>query len=204
MGYLLAGCEVDGVDINPQPDYPGTRFIQEDAISYVHGWGARYDLIHASPPCQRDCTLSLGTNAELRDQYPDLVKPTLDVLERIARRFVIEQPPGDATKVIRRDIQLCGEMFGLKVIRHRNFMLGGWGVPQPEHYPHRGRVAGMRHGVWYEGPYFAVYGRGGGKGSIAQWQDAMGVEWSGSRRGLAEAIPPAYTKWIGDQFMSII
>jgi DNA (cytosine-5)-methyltransferase 1 len=101
---------------------------------------------------------------------------------------------------IRRDLVLCGEMFGLSVIRHRFFELGGWTADRPEHRKHRGRVAGMRHGEWFTGPYFAVYGDGGGKGSVAQWQEAMGIDWTDVRKEIAEAIPPAYTEFIGHRF----
>src|SRR5690606_41019357 len=84
---------------------------------------------------------------------------------------VIENVEG---AMMRRDMVLCGEMFGLAVIRHRYFELGGWSAQAPDHKEHRGRVSGYRHGVWYDGPYFAVYGAGGGKGSVQQWQEAMG------------------------------
>lgn len=195
MGYHRAGFEVVGVDINPQPDYPFT-FIQADALDCTRFTFADVVLTHASPPCQFGAAISKGTNARLRHQYPDLYPQALRMLERSGKPFVIENP--DA----RPDVVLCGEMFGLKVIRHRNFELGGWTAPPPEHKPHRGRVAGMRHGRWYEGPYFAVYGAGGGKGTVAQWQDAMDIHWTSVRKSIAEAIPPAYTEWVGRQFIS--
>ena len=102
---------------------------------------------------------------------------------------------------LRRDLTLCGEMFGLDVIRHRYFELGGWWTPPRSHMAHRGRVAGWRHGEYFDGPYFAVYGDGGGKGTVAQWQTAMGIDWTDDRRELAEAIPPAYTEHIGRQLL---
>ena len=108
--------------------------------------------------------------------------------------YVIENPAA------RPDVVLCGEMFGLKVIRHRNFELGGWKAEAPTHVAHRGRVAGMRHGEWFTGPYFAVYGNGGGKGTVTQWQDAMGIDWTDNRKSIAEAIPPAYTGYLGRIF----
>jgi len=103
---------------------------------------------------------------------------------------------------LRRDLTLCGEMFGLGVIRHRYFEVTGFEVTQPQHRKHRGRVAGYRHGEWFDGPYFAVYGDGGGKGTVAQWQQAMGIDWTDVRKEIAEAIPPSYAEFVGRQLMA--
>ena len=54
------------------------------------------------------------------------------------------------------------------------------------------------------GPYVAVYGEGGGKGSVPQWQAAMGIDWTSDRRSIAEAIPPAYTEHIGRQLIEYL
>jgi hypothetical protein len=62
----------------------------------------------------------------------------------------------------------------------------------------------MRHGEWFEGPYFAVYGEGGGKGTVAQWQAAMGIGWTDVRKEIAEAIPPAYARYLGEQALGLI
>jgi hypothetical protein len=202
-GYQQAGFHVTGVDLTPQPRYCGNEFIQGDAIEFIKAHGSEYDLIHAGPPCQHDCTLTAGTNRG-KFTYPDLLEPTREALESTGRPYVIEQPPGRASKRMRVDVTLCGEMFGLAVIRHRNFELGGWSVARPKHKPHRGRVAGMRHGQWFTGPYFAVYGEGGGKGTVAQWQAAMGIGWTDVRREIAEAIPPAYGRWLGGQFAALL
>ena len=43
---------------------------------------------------------------------------------------------------------------------------------------------------------------GGGKGTVAEWQQAMGIDWTDSRVELAEAIPPAYTSDIGAQLLA--
>jgi hypothetical protein len=96
-------------------------------------------------------------------------------------------------------LMLCGEMFGLAVIRHRIFESPwAYAIEQPRHVKHRGRVAGMRHGEWFEGPYFQVYGEGGGKGTVAQWRQAMSIDWTWNRKSIAEAIPPAYMEYIGN------
>lgn len=192
MGYHRAGFDVIGVDRAPQPDYP-FEFVQDDALAFLMGTRG-WDAVHASPPCQRNAAITKGTNAHLRDSYPDLYPPICMALAASRKPYVIENPSAR-----RADLILCGEMFGLAVLRHRRFELGNWAAMAPPHPRHRGRVAGMRHGEWFAGPYFAVYGAGGGKGTVEQWQEAMGMDWTSRRRSIAEAIPPAYTEFIGEQ-----
>ena len=198
MGYHRAGFDVVGVDINPQPDYP-FEFRQGDALDYLTEHGHEFDARHASPPCQASCTLTKGTNKGRK--YLDLIPSIREALESFDGPSIIENVQGAD---IRRDLTLCGEMFGLGVIRHRYFELSGFLAPQPKHRKHRGRVAGYRHGQWYEGPYFAVYGEGGGKGTVPEWQAAMGIDWTDDRKRIAEAIPPAFTQWIGAQLLDVL
>jgi site-specific DNA-cytosine methylase len=194
MGYHRAGFDVVGVDIEPQPDYP-FEFQRADALEFLVEHGHEFDAVHASPPCRDHTALTsrVGTNGT-----GWLLAATRDILIRLPQLSVIENVQGAP---MRRDLTLCGEMFGLGVIRHRWFELGGWSMGQPEHKPHRGRVSGMRHGQWFDGPYFQVYGDGGGKGSVADWQRAMGIDWMTRREDLANAVPPAYTELIGEHMM---
>lgn len=198
MGYMDAGFDVTGVDIEPQPDYPGT-FIQADAITFLAQHGHAYDAIHASPPCQASSALTKGTNKGR--EYLNLIPATRALLALHQVPTVIENVQGSD---LRRDLTLCGEMFGLGVIRHRYFELSGFPFITTPHKPHRGRVAGWRHGEWFDGPYFAVYGEGGGKGTVKQWQEAMGIPWTDNRKSIAEAIPPAYSRFIGGQIMQYL
>jgi hypothetical protein len=196
VGYDRAGfTEIVGVDNRPMPNYP-YQFYQADAIRFVKDYGFQFDFIHASPPCQASCALTKGTNAG-KFEYIDMIAETREALEATGRPYVIENVQ---TADLRRDLTLCGEMFGLGVIRHRWFEMN-WPVVQPEHIEHRGRVAGYRHGQWYDGPYFAVYGKGGGKGTVAQWQNAMDMHWTNVRKEIAEALPPAYCEYIGRQWL---
>jgi hypothetical protein len=194
---------VTGIDIVDRPSYPH-RFVQADAVQFIREHGHEYDLIHASPPCQAKCALTVGTNASRGwgSEHTDLVAETRAALEAVGRPYVIEQPDGRAP--IRRDLALCGEMFGLGVLRHRNFELGGWSMPQPAHLKHRGRVRGWRHGQYFDGPYVAAYGKGGGKATISEMQAAMGIDWTGAHEELTEAIPPAYTELIGRHALAIL
>lgn len=197
MGYHLAGFDVVGVDVRPQPNYPFT-FHQGDALAFVAEHGHTFDLIHGSWPCQHHTALTKGTNKGRRT-YADLIPAGRVAMAATGRPFVIENVPGST---VRRDLTLCGEMFGLGVTRHRYFEIHGFPVMQTPHPKHRGRVRGWRHGAYHDGPYLAVYGNGGGKGTVTEWQAAMGIDWTDSRREIAEAIPPAYTRHVAEWFLT--
>ncbi|WP_063042283.1 MULTISPECIES: DNA cytosine methyltransferase [Nocardia] len=205
VGYNRSGFdEIVGVDIVGQPRYQ-FDFVQGDAIEFIRRYGHEFDFIHASPPCQASTTLTKGTNkkrnTEIGREHPQLIPQTREALEATGRPYVIENV---SSAPIRRDLMLCGEMFGLAVIRHRIFELGGWSTPNPPHPKHRGYVRGCRHKVWRDGPYFAVHGEGGGKGTVAEWQKAMGIDWTDVRKEIAEAIPPAYSQYIGERAMEVL
>ena len=205
VGYHRAGCDVVGVDINPQPDYP-FKFIRYDAVAWLraalsieNGLGD-IAAIHASPPCQASCALIKGNQRATAGNHVDLIPQKRKLLESVGLPYVIENVQGAA---IRRDLTLCGEYFGLSVIRHRYFECS-FPVVQPIHKPHRGRVRGWRHGQYFDGPYVAVYGKGGGKASLSEAQAAMGIDWTDSLASINEAIPPAYSEYVGGQLLGVI
>lgn len=196
MGYHRAGFDtIVGWDIEPITDYP-FELIVGDITTITPDYLDQFDAVHISPPCQSQTALTKGTNKGR--EYPNLIPFARELVAAWGGPAVIENVQGSE---IRRDLVLCGEMFSLNVIRHRYFEISGFTATAPAHVPHRGRVAGYRHGSWYDGPYFAVYGDGGGKGTVGQWQDAMGIDWTRDRKNLAEAIPPAYTEYIGRQLI---
>lgn len=206
VGYHRAGFRVIGIDINPQPNYP-FEFIQADAIRVLedlvtlgHFNTFVPAVVHTSPPRQCSTALTKGTNKNNGKTYVNLIPPTRELLAQLPDDIptVIENVNGAA---LRRDLTLCGEMFGLGVLRHRHFETN-FPIAQPAHIPHRGRVRGWRHGEYFDGPYLAVYGEGGGKGTVREWQDAMGIQHTHVRKEIAEAIPPAYSKYIGEQILA--
>jgi len=201
MGYHRADFEVVGVDIEPQPHYP-FEFHQADALEYIRDHGHEFDVIHASPPCQ---AFSHATH-EARSrgvQYPDLLTPTRKLLKGIPVPYVIENVPGSPMSPT---IILCGLTFGLHVFRHRWFECSDL-IIQPEHLSHLGKQVGQG--------YFTVFGTGGGRcraggrftsghrGNKRDWSNAMGIEWM-TKAELTQAIPPAYTEYIGRQIMDRI
>ncbi len=196
MGYSRAGFdEIVGVDIAPQPNYPFT-FIQADALAFMDAMldgreDIAYDLIHASPPCQRWSPSS-------RYDHPDLLGPTREMLAIIDRPFVVENVP---QAPLRRDLQLCGSMFGLDIQRHRDFELSG--VPLI-------LAPACNHKAWSRGRPVLMAGHAGGSETNSHHQpfrnlddarDLMGMPWATRILEVTEAIPPAYTEYIGAAFL---
>jgi DNA (cytosine-5)-methyltransferase 1 len=188
-GYVMAGYEVVGVDLNPQPNYP-FHFLQADALRSLcdNGLLREFDAIHASPPCQGYSAMS-NCRPGVAAKYPRLIEPVRLALEQIGLPYVIENVPGAP---LIDPVVLCGQMFGLELYRHRLFESN---VPlkAPEHPAHV--IPASKAGHWKPGTIMSVAGHAA---PIAHARKIMGIDWC-SRDELAEAIPPAYTEWIGRQ-----
>lgn len=194
-GYRRAGFDVLGVDVRPRPRYRGDDFVQADALEYVRLMGWAFTAIHASPPCQR---YSVATPVERRDDHPDLIDAVRDALQATGRPWVIENV---RRAPLRGSLMLCGSMFGLNLVRHRYFEASGpWLSPfGPASCHHRrGMVTVTGHsGYRLLGPRPCERVRS----SVGEV--AMGIDWM-SRAELAQAIPPAYTEWIGRQLREVV
>jgi len=198
MGYCRAfgpGVYILGVDIEPQPRYP-FEFVQADALEFMRdGRGDGFDFYHASPPCQRWSSITKTAKAE--HEHPNLITPTRLCLQTTGKAYVIENVVGAP---LQNPVTLCGTMFGLKVIRHRLFETNPtiWWPPRP--CQHEMRV--IKHGrpPDREREYHGVTGHF----SDVEWAHvAMGINWKMLQGELAEAIPPAYTEWIGQQLIEL-
>ena len=192
-----------GVDITPQKRYP-FRFILGDALEYVPEHGAEYDVIHASPPCQAYSVMASLS----RGGYPDLIPQVREALRVTGKSFVIENVPGAP---LLNPFMLCGTMFGLRVIRHRLFesfpliwyppaCCNHWGnavggIEWARHKRRTGKTStpGFRDGY----THITVCGNGY---LAADGRLAMGIDWM-TKKELSQAIPPAYTEWIGGELM---
>ena len=204
MGYHRAGFEVVGVDIKPQPRYP-FEFIQADAMIFpLDG----YDVIHASPPCQAYSIASARWRTNGKN-YPDLLNETRERLITAGVPYVIENVEG-ARKRMREPFRLCGQTFRIGVVRHRLFETN-WLCLTPLHVRCSGAVQRDLVSVTGHGPpgrhYRAVTvaGHGGNSRSFAlqTWKDAMGIDWM-TRDEWTQAIPPAYTEYIGRALMQVL
>lgn len=214
VGLKQAGFNhVSGIDIYPQAEYP-FNFYCADVFNIEYELGRNpylflkeFDFIWASPPCQAYSVASQPAKAKGK-RYPDLIDKTRELLLKTERPFVLEnvrQAP------IRHDLVLDGTMFDLGVIRKRAFEIHGLEVPLI--------LGRKRVGTIMDGSYISVVGRGAG--SIRQsyraymdknglktirdaYQHAMKIDWITDLKMLAEAVPPAYAKYIGEAFLNCV
>jgi DNA (cytosine-5)-methyltransferase 1 len=205
-GYYRAGFEVTGVDLARKQLPDGTwvddaampkrypfEFIKADALEMLadREFVARFDVIHASPPCQR---YSLASKYNGRE-YPDFIPPTRSLLKATGLPWVIENVPGAP---LRPDFVLCGCMFGLGLpehdlqLRRERWFETSWrplGLVQPhQHWGYSISIAGHGTPSWVR--------RNTGHIGIALWRQVMGIDWM-TRGQLTEALPPAYTEYVG-------
>jgi DNA (cytosine-5)-methyltransferase 1 len=197
-GYQLAGFHVTGVDLAPMPHYCGDEFIQGDALTFpLDG----FDAIHASPPCQAHVQWQ-GINRKKWGSvpdHPDLIAPIRGRLAAVGVPYVIENVVGAP---LHNSVLLCGSMFGLGVRRHRLF---------------ESNIAMLRPNCQHTGDEIAVYGKLDGRRiwtrqdgnevraarTLEQAQAAMGIGWM-TWDELREAIPAAYTEFIGERLLAMV
>lgn len=194
-GYADADFEVIGVDIAPQPHYP-YEFHQADALTFpLDG----FDVIHASPPCQAYTRARYIQGRE----HPELLDITRQRLQQSGLPWVIENVQ---SAPMSQFLMLCGTHFDLKVYRHRQFESSHFLFsPGPCSHPHelmdgyvciyghhvRGRQIGKRNNNYKMYP-------------VAMGRAAMGIDWNMTQKELSQAIPPAYTRWIGKQLIEYL
>ena len=175
-------------------------------------------LLWQSWPCQEGNTQTQGTNKSRGwgKDHEQFIPRARELSDKIGIPYVIEQPSSSKKDLIRKDLTLCMDMFkgNLEppwVQKHRSFELARWpAYPSTlgrfmgpgKHPRHTGYVRGWRHGVYRDGPYVAGYGKGGGKATVAELRHAMGIDWMTELFDLQEAIPPAYSEYIGRAFLS--
>jgi DNA (cytosine-5)-methyltransferase 1 len=208
MGYYQGakdlGMEIQivGIDIEPQPNYP-FNFIEADAVEYLERFHKNYTHIHASPPCQMysNSTAKIRMNGKL---YRDNLAEIRELMIQVKKPGVIENVP---QAPMAKDLVLRGDMFGLKVLRKRHFELVNWFMMKPGLPTKKGQVKA--------GDYVSVFGNANlqtgckrlkgfeDKTIMESWKHAMGCEWMKKDRELAEAIPPAYTRYISHNFFTL-
>lgn len=196
MGLHQAGFEVTGIDIVYQKNFPwNRRLIVKDVMTVSIDYLREFDLIWASPPCQKYSIMRRGRWK--KREHPDLIEPVRKMLKESGKPYVIENVPGAP---LIDPVMLCGSMFGLEINegnqirRHRSFECS-FPARQPECRHNNLRTVN-------------VYGNSGGYSKrdgiqffkTQDWRDAMGIQWMTGKE-LSQAIPPAYSKYIAEQFL---
>jgi DNA (cytosine-5)-methyltransferase 1 len=201
VGYDRAGFDVTGVDLKPQKHYP-FKFIQADVIAALRSTLVyEFDAIHVSPPCQAYSDMAKLTKRD----YPRLIGPVRCELESIGIPYVIENVEGAP---LINPVLLCGVERGLRlgnyVLRRHRLFESNIPLFSPGCMCHKG-----------DGITMAVYGGGntykprtsrtrGGrpyKGTAEERRLIMGMPWA-TMAEINEAIPPAYSAFIGEQLMA--
>ena len=197
VGYAQAGFEVTGIDISKQKRYPFV-FIQEDVLEVLKdiNYLSQFDVIAASPPCQTHSITRNLRNAQGKStDKVDLIPQTREGLINSGKPYVIENVMGAP---LINSVVLCGSSFGLKVRRHRQFESNVKLVGSICDHKTQERPIGVYGSLRDEIPK-------GGKtaNSIEEAREAMGISWM-IWGELVEAIPPDYTKYLGDQLVEIL
>ncbi|KKL20390.1 hypothetical protein LCGC14_2455920, partial [marine sediment metagenome] len=220
MGLHRAGFEVVGVDIEPQPHYPFPfllmdaleamdRLLRGEGLTFSNGetlYLADFAAYWASPPCQR---YSAATRVNrTQDQHPDLVAAVRGRLAPYV--YVIENVVGAP---LRDPVLLCGVERGLRlgqyVLRRHRLFESNYPLTAPGCGCHQGD--GVTLGVYGGGPTEkarSLHGKnpGGGRPQKANRDQArliMGMPWA-LRYEINQAIPPAYSEYIGKQLMKVL
>ncbi len=190
MGYAQVGFEVTGIDVKKGKRYP-FNYICGDVMELQVSDLMAFDLIHASPPCQSySITRNLRIAQGKQTSKLDLIEPVRHLLKQSGKPYVIENVKGAP---LLNAVQLCGSSFGLKVRRHRLFESNCILEGSKCNHKDQGRPIGVYGSLRDEIP-------NGGKtaSTIEEAKEAMGIDWM-IWSELVEAIPPAYTKYIGEQ-----
>src|SRR4030042_3902760 len=209
-GYFLAGFDVVGVDIKPQRRYP-FEFYQADAIETLNcllmeKWRAfdqlgytLYSLsdfvaFHASPPCQASSLASKQWRLAGK-KYPQLISQLRERLLRTGKPFVIENVRGSP---LLNPVMLTAAMFGLKLKRDRYFESHCFDIPFTLS-PTAPKPVKMGRAI-RDGDILQPVGHFSG---VAYARREMQLPYR-TQEELAEALPRAYTEYIGKYLMQAV
>ena len=208
-GYKKAGFYVVGVDIVPQPNYCGDEFYQCDAIEFLKTKDlSRFDVFHASPPCQAHTKvqqLAKARNGGKYREHPDYIEAIRQIFETLEKPYIIENVSGAP---LHSPLKLSGTQFQNLYTQRQRLFESNITLKDPDCTPTKKKTPPAGWGFGDDG-FISICGSGGIQGMNSKqiplyWGFALGgIDWM-TRDELAEAIPPAYTEFIGKQIQEHI
>ena len=224
-GLIRAGFDVFGIDINKncKKNYPGIffchDFTKEDWSAvwkefyshFPHRKAKQYtvDFIWASPPCQKFSVArrqkdSKTEPVDLIDETRAFMLTYLLFLE--CHYYCIENVPGAP---IREDLVLSGPAFGLnRILRNRKFEMN-FLIKQPKIYyryvcdPVESIVVSKFMGSKNMRKRRKEAGLPPRPTKI-ETLGAMGITHNMTREEIGEAVPPAYSEYIGKRVIELL
>jgi DNA (cytosine-5)-methyltransferase 1 len=212
MGYHHAGAtHIVGHDLAAQPRFPFV-FVRGSALDLTVEYIRQFDFVHASPPCQ-----GLTEMNNDKSRHLNLIPETRALLDAAGVPYVIENVRAARAHMI-NPVSLFGTMFDLHAVdstgrrfdlsRERLFEVGGWDLSAPLDPGPRHPIANVIGGHFrVRGGDFRT-GKGTGRTVDLPGEDRralamqlMGMPWA-TMSGMSEAVPPAFTHYIGQQFLA--
>jgi len=208
VGYQRAGYHVTAIDQNKNAikRNPADEAIVGDAMEALSDLAflSQFQLVHTSPPCQA-YSITKHTHD---NEHPDLYAPVRQALVEWGGVWVIENVPGVPMPDY---LLLCGSMFDLRATdrdgtplilrRHRLFESNAF-LMAPGPCRHDGtQVGGVYGGGSTDHRHAKEIRRGGYTPLVSVARELMGIDWM-TQQQLTQAIPPAYTEFIGQQLIA--
>lgn len=209
VGYAMAGWKVVGFDVKPNKRYP-FPLIVGDVRKIDRRWLELADAVHASPPCQFGSEL---TPAKARANHVNLIPEIRAMLQEANVPYVIENVRRVKEHLI-DPVSLFGTMFGLhmRTSAGRAYVLSrercfetNWGLVPPAPVEAKDPIANIYGGHLRCRDAEHRTGKGTGRtmdfigeDKPALARQLMDMPWA-SMVGMSEAVPPAYTRFIGNQ-----
>lgn len=177
------------------------------------------DIIHASPPCNKQSKLhgfkgGQPTAQELAGVNRSITR--LEHFEKCSDRplvWQVENVPGSenfAPRELRR-VKLCGSMFGHRVFRHRVFY-GNYDARTDLEHDHSGMLVGSRGvrnterdlSTLGEPNMYGIYSRReAGRGTYDEWHGALGaLPNTYSRELINGVLPLGYGRYLSSQMVA--
>lgn len=213
-GYRQAGATlIIGVDHKQRSRYP-FGFLLHDVLRLDVRFLRQFDLIHASPPCQFGTALNSD-----KARHLNLIPATRRLLDAAGVPYVMENVEAVARAGhLIEPIALTGTMFGnhMTTSAGRRYVLeraryfetsfpldlpldpGAGGHAIANVYGGHLRCRDMEHRTG-KGTGKTVDFPGENRPALAR--QLMGMPWA-SMAGMSEAVPPSFTKYIGEQFLA--